>query len=57
METPEERAARKSGSVAEDPYGPLSFRQFVVIAVAIFFYVGIVVGIPNTANVYFSELE
>ena len=57
METPEERAARKSGSVAKDPYGPLSFRHFVLGAVAIFFYVGIEVGIPNTANVYFSELE
>ena len=57
METPEEKAARKSGSVAKDPYGPLSFRHFVLGAVAIFFYVGIEVGIPNTANVYFSELE
>ena len=57
METPEEKAARKSGSVAKDPYGPLSFRHFVLGAVAIFSYVGIEVGIPNTANVYFSELE
>ena len=57
METPEEKAARKSGSVAKDPYGPLSFRHFVLGAVAIFFYVGIEVGIPNTANVYFSDLE
>ena len=57
METPEEKAARKAGSVAKDPYGPLSFRHFVLGAVAIFFYVGIEVGIPNTANVYFSELE
>ena len=57
METPEEKAARKSGAVAKDPHGPLSFRHFVLGAVAIFFYVGIEVGIPNTANVYFSELE
>ena len=57
METPEEKAARKAGKVAKDPHGPLSFRHFVLGAVAIFFYVGIEVGIPNTANVYFSELE
>ncbi len=57
METPEEKAARKAGAVAKDPHGPLSFRHFVLGAVAIFFYVGIEVGIPNTANVYFSELE
>ena len=56
METPEEKAARKSGLVKKDPHGPLSFRHFVLGAVAIFFYVGIEVGIPNTANVYFSEL-
>ncbi|MGM9735443.1 MAG: MFS transporter [Candidatus Cryptobacteroides sp.] len=56
METPEEKAARKAGKVAKDPHGPLSFRHFVLGAVAIFFYVGIEVGIPNTANVYFSEL-
>ncbi|MGN0190558.1 MAG: MFS transporter [Candidatus Cryptobacteroides sp.] len=57
METPEEKAARKAGKVAKDPYGPLSFRHFVLGAIAIFFYVGIEVGIPNTANVYFSGLE
>ena len=57
METPEEKAARLSGNKVKDPYGPLSFRHFVLGAIAIFFYVGIEVGIPNTANVYFSGLE
>ncbi|MGN0188522.1 MAG: MFS transporter [Candidatus Cryptobacteroides sp.] len=57
METAEEKAARKAGNVAKDPHGPLSFRHFVLGAVAIFFYVGIEVGIPNTANVYFSGLD
>ena len=57
METPEEKAARLSGKVAKDPYSPLSFRHFVLGAIAIFFYVGIEVGIPNTANVYFSGLS
>jgi len=54
METPEEKAARKAGIVAKDPHGPLSFRHFALGALAIFFYVGIEVSIPNTANVYFS---
>ena len=57
METPEEKAARREGRVKKDPHGPLSFRHFVLGAVAIFFYVGIEVGIPNTANVYFSGVE
>jgi len=57
METPEEKAARLAGNQAKDPYGPLSFRHFVLGAIAIFFYVGIEVGIPNTANVYFSGLD
>ena len=57
METPEEKAARKAGNLPKDKYSPMSFRHFVLGAVAIFFYVGIEVGIPNTANVYFSGLE
>ncbi len=56
METPEERAARLAGGKAKDPHSALSFRHFVLGAIAIFFYVGIEVGIPNTANVYFSSL-
>ena len=57
METAEEKAARKAGNVAKDPHGPLSFRHFVLGALAIFFYVGVEVGIPNTANLYMSGLE
>ena len=57
METPEEKAARKAGKAIKDKYSPLSFRHFIFGAVAIFFYVGIECGIPNTANVYFSGLE
>jgi len=56
METAEEKAARKAGNKVKDPHSPLSFRHFVLGAIAIFFYVGIEVGIPNTANVYFSAL-
>ena len=57
METAEEKAARKAGKLAKDAHGPLSFRHFVLGAIAIFFYVGIEVGIPNTANVYYSGLD
>ncbi|MGN1226973.1 MAG: MFS transporter [Candidatus Cryptobacteroides sp.] len=57
LETAEEKAARKAGQQSKDKYSPLSFRHFVLGAVAIFFYVGIEVGIPNTANVYFSGVE
>ena len=57
METADEKAARLAGKAVKDPYGPLSFRHFVLGAIAIFFYVGIEVGIPNTANVYFSGLD
>ncbi len=57
METAEEKAARKAGNLAKDTHSPLSFRHFVLGALAIFFYVGIEVGIPNTANVYYSGLD
>ena len=57
METPEQKAARLAGNIQKDKYSPLSFRHFVLGAVAIFFYVGIEVGIPNTANIYFSGLD
>lgn len=52
IETPEQRAAAKAH---KDKYSPLSFRHFVLGAVAIFFYVGVEVGIPNTANLYMSN--
>lgn len=38
---------KKSAAKKSDKYGPLSFRHFVLGAVAIFVYVGIEVGIPN----------
>lgn len=41
----------------KDAYGPLSFRHFTLGAIAIFFYVGLEVGIPNTANIHFSTVE
>ncbi len=52
IETAEQRALAKS---KKDNYSPMSFRHFVLGAVAIFFYVGVEVGIPNTANLYMSS--
>ena len=52
IETPEQREAAKAN---RDQHSPLSFRHFVLGAVAIFFYVGVEVGIPNTANLYMSD--
>ena len=52
IETAEQRAAAKA---QKDQYSPLSFRHFVLGAIAIFFYVGVEVGIPNTANLYMSN--
>ena len=52
IETPEQRAAAKAN---KDQYSPLSFRHFVLGAIAIFFYVGVEVGITNTANLYMSN--
>ena len=52
IEAAEQRAAAKG---QKDKHSPLSFRHFVLGAVAIFFYVGVEVGIPNTANLYMSN--
>lgn len=55
---PEPHLEKKSDkAVKKDTHSPLSFRHFVLGAVAIFFYVGIEVGVPNTANVHFSGLD
>ncbi|MGM9838262.1 MAG: MFS transporter [Paludibacteraceae bacterium] len=51
IQTPEQRAVERAN---KDKYSPLSFRHFVLGALAIFFYVGVEVGIPNTANLYMS---
>ena len=53
-ETEEEKQLRLSGKVQKDKYSPLSFRHFLLGAVAIFFYVGVEVGIPNMANLYMT---
>ena len=39
----------------KDQYGPMSFRHFVLGAIAIFIYVGIEIGLPSTANLYMTQ--
>ena len=53
IETAEQRAAAKS---QKSKYSPLSFRHFVLGAVAIFFYVGVEIGIPAELNFYLSNM-
>lgn len=38
----------------KDTHSPLSFRHFILGAVAIFVYVGVEVGIPNIANLFMT---
>ena len=45
----------QTASNQKDKHSPFSFVHFVLGAIAIFFYVGIEVGIPNTANLYMSN--
>ena len=49
-----ERVGIEKRKEEKGKYSPLSFRHFVLGAVAIFFYVGVEVGIPNTANLYMT---
>lgn len=44
---PENERVEKSAEQPKEQYGPMSFRHFVLGAVAIFIYVGVEVGIPN----------
>lgn len=50
------RAAEASGAARTiDEHSAWSFRHFVLGAVAIFFYVGVEVGIPGELNLYLSQ--
>ncbi|MGN0036516.1 MAG: MFS transporter [Bacteroidaceae bacterium] len=46
---PEKKHEEKAAQV-DSKYGPLSFRHFILGAVAIFVYVGVEVGVPNVLN-------
>ena len=44
-------------SKVKDKYPPLSFRHFVLGAIAIFIYVGVEVGIPNFINLFMTSTD
>jgi FHS family L-fucose permease-like MFS transporter len=53
MEIPEPRLIGKVKIKHE--HSPLSFRHFILGAIAIFIYVGVEIGIPSTANLFMTS--
>ena len=47
-------AQKEAAEGVKDPHSALSFRHFILGAVAIFLYVGVEVGIPNFVNLFLS---
>lgn len=54
---PEPHAEVISQSKEKDKYSPLSFRHFILGAIAIFIYVGVEVGIPNFINLFMTSTD
>lgn len=54
MQIPEPHAAQANVNAVRDTHSPMSFRHFILGAIAIFLYVGIEVGIPNIANLFMT---
>ena len=54
MQIPEPHAAQANVNAVKDTHSPMSFRHFMLGAIAIFLYVGIEVGIPNIANLFMT---
>ncbi|WP_165021399.1 MFS transporter [Dysgonomonas sp. ZJ279] len=54
MEIPEPHMIKEKAAV-KDNHSALSFRHFILGAVAIFVYVGVEVGIPNIANLFMTS--
>ena len=52
-----ENPAQKIETKEKSQYGPMSFRHFVLGAVAIFIYVGVEVGIPNVLQKWLQNPE
>ena len=55
MQIPEPHAAQANVNAVKDTHSPMSFRHFILGAIAIFLYVGIEVGIPNIANLFMTS--
>ena len=54
MQIPEPHAAQANVNAVKDTHSPMSFRHFILGAIAILLYVGIEVGIPNIANLFMT---
>ncbi|MDR1882541.1 MAG: MFS transporter [Prevotella sp.] len=54
MNIPEPHMVKEVKSKEKSKYSPLSFRHFILGAVAIFVYVGVEVGIPNISNLFMT---
>ncbi|MEI8272323.1 MAG: MFS transporter [Paludibacter sp.] len=54
VEIPEPHMESATERKVKHPHSPLSFRHFILGAIAIFIYVGIEIGIPSTANLYMT---
>ena len=55
MQIPEPHAAQANVNAVKDTHSPMSFRHFILGAIAIFLYGGIEVGIPNIANLFMTS--
>jgi FHS family L-fucose permease-like MFS transporter len=54
---PEPHAEKITDNKVKDKYSPLSFRHFILGAIAIFIYVGVEVGIPNFINLFLTSTD
>ena len=54
VDIPEPHMESKAERDVKHKHSPLSFRHFVLGAIAIFIYVGIEIGIPSTANLFMT---
>ena len=52
-----ENAPAAVATAEKSKYGPMSFRHFVLGAIAIFVYVGVEVGIPNVLQKWLNEVS
>ena len=53
---PEPHMQKDSAVKTKDKHSPLSFRHFILGAIAIFIYVGVEVGIPSTMNLFMTAM-
>ena len=54
VKIPEPHMEKVSEKKEKDKHSPLSFRHFILGAIAIFVYVGVEIGVPSTANLYMT---